>query len=263
MKQQLELESVKNCVLKGRYEILSSIARQHTLPAAEERLLPERTLIATGIELSFCNAIVENNENAPLEETQVDHAINFFRNKKLPFIWWNADRILEKKGLQFGGVFKGIAAEISVPREAAQPTHDIFVKKVQTNAEKESFYKIMGEVYSIPRTLLNQFSIGCEAAVNAGDAINFLGYLDKTPVSIVTLAIGNAAAGLWSLGTLPDARKKGLASAVVTAAVEEAKARQYDHMMAILTPEAMAKGLFDKLGFKVACDMPCYFFDSV
>jgi ribosomal protein S18 acetylase RimI-like enzyme len=72
------------------------------------------------------------------------------------------------------------------------------------------------------------------------------------------LATCPASAGIWSLSTLPEFRKNGVGSALVSAALAEAKKRKYDQVMAILMPKGMAWGLFTKLGFKEVCKFPFY-----
>ena len=73
-----------------------------------------------------------------------------------------------------------------------------------------------------------------------------------------TLSVSPSSAGIWELSTLPDHRKHGIGGALVHAAIEEARKRQYKQVMAILMPKGMAWGLFAKLGFKAVCEFPFY-----
>lgn len=87
-----------------------------------------------------------------------------------------------------------------------------------------------------------------------------MAYLNGLPVGTATLSVSPSSAGIWNLATIPEHRKHGIGSALVYAALVEAKKRQYDHVMAILMPKGLAWGLFTKLGFQAVCEFPFYIY---
>lgn len=248
--------------MQGRFELFRSFSAHQALPTSEYRVDPKRTLVASGIEMIFCNAVFDTIESSEINDQEINDVIAFFRSKKLPFLWWSENKLLEQKGLQFGGAFKGFSLDFSTQlKPKPEPAQDVAVKKVESSGERETFYQIVADSYGLPPHIRKQFALASEGAVQAGEAINFIAYKNKVPAAALTLSIGETSAGLWSLSTLHPFRKQGIASEIIYTAIDEAQKLNYNNVMLILLPESKAFGLFQQIGFQPVCDFPCFICD--
>jgi GNAT superfamily N-acetyltransferase len=207
------------------------------------------------------NGVMEKNgERIPTEE-EIDRAIEYFSSKSLPFMWWSSAKILETKGFLFGGILTGIALDIArgVPVAASS---DIKIKFVESDAELESFTCLAADIFAMSSKATEQWLALNDSMLRNDEQVHFIAYLNDIPVGTVSLSTSSSSAGIWNLATLPEHRKTGVGAALVQAALQEAKKRHYDYVMAILMPKGMAWGLFTKMGFEAVCEFPFYMYGA-
>ncbi len=78
----------------------------------------------------------------------------------------------------------------------------------------------------------------------------YLARLAGVPVAVSQLFLGAGIAGIYCVGTLPEARRQGIGAAVTHAALADARALGYN--MAVLGASEMGEPVYRRLGF-VAC----------
>lgn len=246
-------------VLQGRLDAFRSGAVCSPLPNAEFQPTDQNILYAWGIDYICGNGIIEKNQNRVPTDEEIDRMIEHFSAKKLPFMWWTAAKVLETKGFQFGGILTGIALDMAkgIPAKP-RVSPDLKIEMIQSKIDVNTFTELAASTFAMSAIAAEQW-LGLNASVmEHGEQIHFLARLNGVPVGTATLSVSSDAAGIWNLATLPEHRKAGIGTALVHAALVEAKKRQYNQVMAILMPEGMAWGLFTKLGFKEACEFPFY-----
>jgi ribosomal protein S18 acetylase RimI-like enzyme len=86
---------------------------------------------------------------------------------------------------------------------------------------------------------------------------NYLGYLHGKPVSTSCLIFGGGAAGIYNVGTLPEARGRGLGAALTARPLLDARAM--DYRIGTLQSSEMGFGVYQKLGFRHLCQIEYYF----
>jgi len=84
----------------------------------------------------------------------------------------------------------------------------------------------------------------------------YLGLLDGRAVATTVLYEGEEVAGIYWVGTLPGARRRGIASAMTRHALREAKAAGYG--LAVLNASAAGQPLYRRLGFADHFTTPIY-----
>lgn len=75
----------------------------------------------------------------------------------------------------------------------------------------------------------------------------FLGLLDNKPVATAALFEGKEAAGIYWVGTLPEARKRGIASALTRHVL--LKAKKYGYEIAVLNASSQGHSIYQRIGF--------------
>lgn len=206
---------------------------------------------------------MEKDGKRVLTEEEIDRAVEHFSSKNLPFMWWSSAKILETKGFQFGGVFTGIALDISqgIPSNPSASS-DLKIKIVQSDSELEFFTNLAANAFALSPKATEQWLALNDSVMKKDEQVHFMAYLNGVPVGTATLSVAPSSAGIWNLATLPEYRKHGIGGALVHAALVEAKKRLHNQVMAILMPKGMAWGLFTKMGFKAVCEFPFYIYGA-
>jgi ribosomal protein S18 acetylase RimI-like enzyme len=84
----------------------------------------------------------------------------------------------------------------------------------------------------------------------------YLARLGGAPVASATLFMGGGAAGIYNVATLPEARGRGIGTAVTLAALREAQAQ--GETVGVLHPSEMAYWVYRRMGFGECCVWGCY-----
>jgi GNAT superfamily N-acetyltransferase len=80
---------------------------------------------------------------------------------------------------------------------------------------------------------------------------HLLGRLHGAPVATATVLLAGGIAGIYDVSTVPDARRRGIGTAMTMAALQAARVRGYE--IAFLQPSEMGRSVYERLGFRVCC----------
>jgi GNAT superfamily N-acetyltransferase len=132
------------------------------------------------------------------------------------------------------------------------------IRGVVDDAALSAWSKVFLYWHGIPERLiesgLRQFqAVGLKADPPVS---KFLGYYNGLPVACTQIMYGQRAARLNFVTTLPEARGKGISTAVSLASLLSARERGYK--VAVLTSTDMGYPIYMKLGFKEICSWNYY-----
>ena len=85
---------------------------------------------------------------------------------------------------------------------------------------------------------------------------HFLGRLDGAPVATATLLPAGGIAGIHDVSVVPEARRRGIGTAMTLTALQEARRLGYE--IAFLQPSKMGRPIYERLGFEERCACPGY-----
>lgn len=246
-------------VLKGRRDFFRSASLHCPSRLSAYSEDAARVEYSSGVQLVFCNGIIENNIDNELTDEAIESAIQFFEERRLPFIWWSSSPKLEQNGFLPGGMLKGIAVDLHEnPLQPLPPIPDFHFKIAQSDNELADFADVFTKSYELPAPLTEQFMLSAVAAAKKGEQLHYIGYHKDKPVTVLTLCITAESAGLWNGGTLPEYRRKGFATALGHKALEEVLKRNQRYVMALLLPSGDAWGISQSVGFKEVSEFPFY-----
>jgi ribosomal protein S18 acetylase RimI-like enzyme len=80
------------------------------------------------------------------------------------------------------------------------------------------------------------------------DAVNYIAYWGNRPAGAGMLLPQGDMAGIYNMCTLPEFRGRGVASAILAAAIADARVRGCQYVG--LTPTSMGRPLYERLGFR-------------
>lgn len=244
-------------VFHGLEEFFRSSSVNNPLPGTAFKQYADRTLYSCGVDFAPCNGVIEKNGTS-LEEKFIKDTIEFFQSRKLPFLWWTENKMLENYGFSLGGVMSGISVNLNNDSlvKFGYPA-GLQIKMVQNDEDLIVFSRIIGECFGMAPHLVKQYQTFTGSAMKHQEQIHFVAYLNQKPVATITLSTTKTSAGIWNFATLPEYRRKGIGMALTHRALIEAK-NSYKDVMAVLMPKGLARGVFQHFNFKEVCQLPFY-----
>ena len=253
---------MNDVIMMGLIEFFRSTSEKSSLSRSEFKDNSERIIYSTGIDYAPCNGVIEKSKDH-LKHHDVNEIINFFNLKQLPFVWWSNNDFLETQGFQFGGTMKGISLDITGSKfESITSLSNVEVRVLSTEQDLIAFCKIIADCFGFNLEVETQYRKISKIAMDRNQQMHFLAYVDGIPVSTATLTTLPKSAGIWNCATLPTYRKRGIGTFLCSVIYEQAKAMNYQEIMAILMPKGLAWGLFNKLGYKEVSTLPFYIYGT-
>lgn len=202
---------------------------------------------------------------ARLRETEADRriadAVAYFKRKRRPFAWWvgpgSRPLDLEKRLLDYG--FKNtetaIGMEMNPHNLSARPDgpRHLAICRVSTPQEISDFGNVFAANWepSDPAALAF-YTRAMPLLLREGCPMRlFVGYLDGEPVAGCELFVNGGTAGLYSVCTRREFRRRGIGSLMVWAAVDQS--RDLGIATIVLQSANGAESVYESLGFKACC----------
>ena len=258
MNRDLQKDDVA-MVQEGRKQFFRSCSLNsaHSEAGFHESSLYE--LYCTGFDYAPSNGIFETKKDSNLQNEEIEEITSFFTRRGLPFVWWGSNKRLKNFGFEFGGVMKGVSADLS--EEALYDdflSKNISIKKASTEEDFQAFSEVLKIGFGLSENVADQFVTMNQSSAACEEQIHYLALIDQEVVGTITLASIEDSAGVWNGTTLPEYRKRGVATALLATAMQDAVKLGYCQVMGILMPEGLAFNLCSNFGFQEICDFPFY-----
>lgn len=135
---------------------------------------------------------------------------------------------------------------------------DGFVIKRVTDAammkEMHPFISQSGAVISLATLMMDLFS--AYGFDSDSDLQHYIGVLNGKPVSNASVLYATGVAGVIAVGTLPEARRQGIGSAITLQGLLDARERGY--RVGVLQSTDMAVNMYHELGFEACFKIKTY-----
>lgn len=257
----LEQKDAIRAVIEGREDFFRNMAVYSPSPMKEFQKKAARAIYFSDSDFPLYNGVFDEDFGSALKAEDIKEIILFFKSRQRSFCWWTSSKNLDNQGFKLGGTMKGVALDISqrflvpsvFPRE-------LKIEIVQTEAQLHEFCRICTSVPGMGTQMIEHYKEVCGQTMKHQEQVHFLAYLKDIPAATLTLTLSDKSAGIWNAVTLDEYRKNGIFTALVYAALLEAKKRHYDLVTALLMPKGMAWGVFQKAGFKEVCNFPFYLY---
>ncbi len=214
------------------------------------------TWFATGLPDPLFNGVMTA-RLAPAEVgRRVDDLLAEFRKRGLPLEWTVGSSTvppdlgshLRAKGLTHVLMVPGMAVDLrKLPGETLP--RDLTIGRVENRGDLEAFLRVFAATFEIDEALLPRLvTIRMGLPSNRESSIALLGRLDGRPVASAEVFLSAGVAGLYSVGTLPAVRGRGLGRAMTIAALGKARDRGY--RVGALQGTEMGVPVYRRLGFR-------------
>ncbi len=205
------------------------------------------------------NAVFRRDDGADPGEL-IAHAKEFFGERGRGFsVWCRAeqteDRDLlaaaEAAGLQFAYAMPEMT--LRAPVQTPALPSDVELRRLATKGQAEDYWRVAIASYAslgFPPEVFAGYSD--HSGLLAENVAAFLAYLDGEPVAIAMTIVSDGVAGIYWVGTLEQARGKGLGRAVTAAATNAGFELGAD--LASLQASPMGKPIYEAMGYETIFD---------
>ncbi len=158
-------------------------------------------------------------------------------------------RRLEARGFAYAGAWTGMALDLAGSGPPGAPPAGLTIRAADEGAARRAWLDVIDAAFRLPPAARDVFHRLPGDPESDGDAVwhRYVGFLDGRPVASATLVGAAGTAGVYLVGTLPGARRRGLATALTRHVLAEARAR--GDTMAVLQATQTGRGLYRRLGF--------------
>lgn len=206
---------------------------------------------------------------AQLDEDQLDvkieDAIAVFKAIGAPMTWWTgpatrpADlgKHLQEHGLQHEYDFTGMAIDLLTLGDA-RPSAGLTIKPIRDAQSLRTWCDVLTRGFAMP-VLVGDAYLDMFVRTGLGEELPwrwYLGLLEGEPVATSMLALSAGVAGIYYVATLPEARGRGIGTAMSLRPLLDA--REMGYRAGILRSSEMGVGVYRRLGFQEYCKIGRY-----
>jgi ribosomal protein S18 acetylase RimI-like enzyme len=217
---------------------------------------PELTWIATPAPNRFYNGVVHTR----LSETGADAAIGsvaeHFRRHNWLLAWWvmpnsrpgDLAKRLSARAFAPWTTDLGMAADLGSLADSATPPSGVTVERVRTDTDLGDWLRAFGRGFGLSDAVVARYAQLPRGVPPAQSLFRFyVARAGAAPVGSAFWFPAPDAALIDEVATIPEMRRRGVATALTHAALQDAKAEGY--RTAVLVASEAGKGVYRRLGF--------------
>lgn len=221
---------------------------------AQERYDELYSMMWSGLLNPYFNKILLHTKTG-LPEEEFEKIALFFEKKELPYSWLLPKATPPSAFLRQNCVQNCLSGTVlttmlcPLGHIAPEPSY-ADIKQVTKEEELYSHYEVVWQNFRITEETATPYLariLSCSLKEESA-LLFFTGYLEGKAASSGCLLLGQEFASIYNIGTIPSARKCGLATKMMQTILYIAKARGYTYATLSATPQA--KGLYQRLGFQ-------------
>jgi hypothetical protein len=237
----------------------------HGWPKAEAYLGRDVSWCVTDIGFPTCNPIIRINLNPESVDGVLAMLTDKARKKKVNLHCWvtqntrpaNMADYLTANGFTKIGEPTSMAINLNHLNEENRAPKGFSIVEVKDKKTLKTWCKVAGTSFGVPEYVIPTMYDWCVREIEMKQPFKFyLGMLDGKPVATSNYYLGEGVCGLYFVGTLPEARNKGIGFSITQKPLLEAKKMGY--RAGILQASVMGKPVYLKLGFKEYGKMGSY-----
>ncbi|HVA38223.1 MAG TPA: GNAT family N-acetyltransferase [Candidatus Dormibacteraeota bacterium] len=212
----------------------------------------------SSIPVTSLNGVFSTGFDGEITDRVIARALEPFAARRCSMFWWLGDgaphrRVasrLRSRGLFAAPPMPGLAASLAELPLDAKPPRELAILPLSHPEEITGFLLLQNEALGSEPGIL-------EALVRFNLALGldpdlplrrYVGLVDGRPVASCILFLHGAAAGIYSLSTRPEFRRRGFGAAMTLAALRHA--RTAGARCAVLEASEMGYALYRTLGFR-------------
>lgn len=233
-------------------------------PGIEQRNEPSLVWVLSGIPHPMANAIVRSRwTDEPVETLRelIATTLRPFQMRQVPATWFiwpssgpaDLGEHLLAAGLAPAGSSPLMAYDVTLPPPEAPLPPRVRIERVRDAETFAHWVTVLMAGFEFPESqhaiLRPMFDL-----LGYDDPVySYLAWLDGEPVATATLFLHGEIGGIFNVATLPEARGKGIGSAITAACLHDA--REATCRAALLNASAKGLPVYQRLGFETVATL--------
>lgn len=265
-------------------EILHNLSTNKLVTAYEENLFSWLPLFArlgqtctddppgvkrsiTDIPMSLLNSVMDPRLEPEQVQPAVERVLTDARRRKVPILWWtgpatrptNLGERLLGYGFELDEDGRGMALDLSRLNEDLPAPEDLVIRLAQDESGWQAWGLAMALGFGAPLEKVEFITnIWCDLLylANPETTLAYTAYQHGEPVATSLLKLAAGVAGIYSVATVPEARRQGIGGRVTLYPLLQA--RQMGYRAGVLGSSEMGLGVYRALGFQEICTTRSY-----
>jgi len=227
-------------------------------PSVELSVGKYLTWLVTNMPDHFMNLVVCTELPPEGIDSLIENALTHFQALNIRKLSWLTEeglpaleikRYLEAHGLSFSASFATeMAADLRTLREAPFGSNELRVVRVEDQETLRKWIHIASIGFRVPAPFEDTWYEFFSEAACASPFRTYLALLNGKPVATSQLFTSAGVAGIYNVTCLPEARGRGIGTAVVLAPLLEA--RDMGYQVGILQASSMGYNVYRRIGFQ-------------
>jgi GNAT superfamily N-acetyltransferase len=235
-------------------EGLSACARAYDGEVRDE---PDLLWCATGIPVAGWNRVLRSRLAPETVDTRIAWVIERAQALHTPFLWHttpttqpaNLDVCLLRYGFTDVGDEPAMGIALARLPDVAPAPADVTIERVNNRMSLEQWARTANDGFGAPASAAEPFveAVLHDALDDSAAAHYYLARLHGEPVAVAGLALAAGVAGIFSVATLPEARRRGIGTAITLTPLLDARSRGY--AVGVLQASEMGYSVYARMGF--------------
>jgi ribosomal protein S18 acetylase RimI-like enzyme len=222
-------------------------------------------VISPGIPNWLTNTVLRCRLSAEAVDTAIDETVAYFESQGVKPYWRlcpgdlpaDLEHRLVNKGFSLVDEQPAMAADLTKLKDNLKTPEGLIIEHLSdatTMRAKHGWIRQLGTGKTLG-TLIIDFWSAFGFSLDS-DWQHYLGLVDGKPVSWASLFYCTGVAGIYAVGTIPEARRQGIASLITHYALLEARQRGY--IIGVLQSSQMGYNMYRRLGFETCFSIKTY-----
>jgi ribosomal protein S18 acetylase RimI-like enzyme len=220
----------------------------------------------SGLAHPLMNAVMSARFRPDETHERVKATLDRFRAQNLPLSWWvgpssrpaDLGDHLQARGLVHASDTAGMAADLLAVNEDVRSPPGLAIERVGDLEAVKKWLQPAVRCFQLP-DFWASFFLHASAHQGFGPEVpwlHYVGSLEGEPVACSSLFLGAGVAGVYNVGTVPEARRQGIGTAITIAPLRDARAMGY--RVGILHASEQGFDMYRRLGFVEYCTFGVY-----
>lgn len=228
------------------------------LPGARVRRDAQLVVVDSGLPCDTLNLVCRVRLSTADARQRAREVNDIFQATARPYSWWltpgftpsELPAILMQLGVVEAESEIAMAADLTILPQAPASVSFLEIARVRTRSELAAFAQVTASNWEPPDPHVLRYYEATAGALLRSDAPQrlYLGRVNRDAVATAEATVGGGVVGLYNISTRPAYRRRGIALAMVRAALAEAVAAGCS--TAVLQASTAGAGVYGQLGFR-------------
>jgi len=226
---------------------------------------PDMIRLTSDVASSICNDVLRADLSPDDMHATIETVLAPFRSRRVPVRWWTSPstrpadlgKYLEAHGLIRMADVVGMAVNLSALDEKLTEPSGLTIEQVNDVKTLAEWIPVSTTAFGFPESVGTLFFDVLSTLGLGLPWRHYIGWLMGRPVACSSFLLGEGGvAGIYSVGTVPEARGKGIGAALTLAPLLDARALGYQ--IGVLGASQMGLPVYQRLGFREYCRFGIY-----